>query len=168
MIDSHCAAKIALAGWFWFIATPVIWSQESEAAAETTHTNDRDAQPSGWMEEITEVRRQLGAGLLNGSLLDDPNVPNEGARNQEFLRELRRIAAQAPRIAPDDERRAISDATTADICVSDVALNAALRHAARLLEEKANRLEDSQSFGSADQCRKLATRLRRQSHKLSQ
>ncbi len=168
MIDSRCVAKIALAGWFWFIATPVIWSQESKAAPETTHANDGDPQPSSWLEEITEVRRQLGAGLLKGSLLDDPNSPNEAAQNQEFLRELRRIAAQAPKIAPNNQIPGIPSATTADMDVSDVALIDALRHTARLLEEKANRLEDSQSFGSADEYRKLATRLRRQSHKLSQ
>jgi hypothetical protein len=42
----------------------------------------------------------------------------------------------------------------------DAALVASLRHTARLLDEKANRLETDERYENADRCRKLAKRLR--------
>jgi hypothetical protein len=116
-----------------------------------------------WAEELNEIRRQLGGGALEGSLLESPRRQSGAENEGEFLKELERLSEQvAPPVGPVDAFQAPRRPDLA----RDAVLVGALRQTARLLDEKANWLELENGYDQADQYRKLAGRLRRESRRL--
>ncbi|MBW3599976.1 MAG: hypothetical protein KY475_22225 [Planctomycetes bacterium] len=105
--------------------------------------------------ELVELRRDLGASPLEGSLLDKP------AGESEFAEALRREFGTA---APGSPAR-VHEFPAAPR--GDAALTAALRRAATLLDEKANRVEVVEAYSEADGYRRLARRLRCEARRLA-
>jgi hypothetical protein len=102
------------------------------------------------VEEIANLRRQIGPSPLAGSLLGDAD---EG----EFVEELRKLAESPTDAAP----AGFASSAPLPLQTNDEALIDSLRQSARLLEAKANGLELDRSYSQADGYRRLAQHLRR-------
>jgi hypothetical protein len=137
------------------------WSVAPAAAEGETPAGQEESEPApAWVDELTEIRRKLG-GALEGSSLDPATNPSEQG-DLEFLNELQRLSAQQapPIIPPPVPGESYQIPSLPGDMTGDDALIASLRNSARLLDEKANRLEVEKRYDRADRHRKLAGRLR--------
>ncbi len=124
--------------------------------------------PAARFAQLTEIRRALGGGSLEGTLLESP-FAGEAGSEAEFLDALQRVASKTPQLP------AASTANEDGYCPSlnlapqsaDEELMHALRTAARELDDKANQLEFEQAYPQADRFRRLAQRLRREARLLT-
>jgi hypothetical protein len=122
---------------------------------------------SGSVAELLELRRRLGPSPLEGTLLDRP--AGEAGDQAEFADALRREFASgaSPPSLPLGEPEGGELPVVPAESSADATLISALREAAWRLDEKAHRLERLESYSEADDCRRLARRLRREARRLS-
>jgi hypothetical protein len=131
------------------------------------------------VEEILEIRRQLGRDLYRGTFLEhvEPaggetadgraDGASPGQREKAFAAALKAAVAQQNRRKRTEERAGRGRARPVR-AAADSALVAALREAARGLDDKAADLEEAGCYSEADRLWRLSRQLWRTARRLEQ